>query len=159
MIDIIDFEYKGEMLGFTRFYTFKDFKIEVGGDDNKNRKIVENKKVDIFLSPEKTRTKDFMHSRDSGLNQVLCKLARKNEITVGFNFNDILKSRNRSLILGKMIQNVELCRKYNVKMVILSGAKNRYELRSAKDLVSFGRVIGMTPGEAKKALNFDRKKV
>ncbi|MBI2499225.1 hypothetical protein HYV88_03195 [Candidatus Woesearchaeota archaeon] len=159
MIDIIDFEYNGEMLGFTRFYTFKDFKIEVGGDDGKNRKIVENKKIDIFLSPEKTRTKDFMHSRDSGLNQVLCELARKNDIVIGFNFNDVLKSKNRSVILGKMMQNVALCRKYKVKMVILSGAKDRYELRSTKDLASFGRVMGMTPGEAKKALNFERKKV
>ena len=157
MIDIIDFEYKGDMLGFTRFYTFKDFKIEIGGDDNKNRKIVENKKIDIFLSPEKIRIKDFMHSRDSGLNQVLCELARKNGIAIGFNFNDVLKSKNRSLILGKMMQNVRLCRKYKVKMVILSGAKNRYELKAAKDLASFGRVIGMAPGEVKNALNFEKK--
>lgn len=159
MIDIIDFEYKGEMLGFTKFYTLKDFKIEVGGDDKKNRKIVENKNVDIFLSPEKTRDKDFMHSRDSGLNQVLCKLANKNNIAIGFNFNDLLKSKNRASVLGKMIQNVGLCRKYKVKMIIISGAMNKCELRAAKDLVSFGRIIGMTPGEAKKALNFERKKV
>src|SRR3989344_4897415 len=144
MIDLINFEYKGEMFGFTKFYSFKDFKIEVGGDDKKNRKIVENKKIDIFLSPEKTRTRDFMHSRDSGLNQVLCELARKNNIAIGFNFNNVLKSENREVILGKMMQNVRLCRKYNVKMVILSGANNTYELRGAKDLFSFGLILGMT---------------
>ncbi|MEK6934700.1 MAG: RNase P subunit p30 family protein [Nanoarchaeota archaeon] len=157
MIDIINFKYTEDNLGFTKFYSFKDFKIGIGGNDNINRKIVENKNYDILLSPEKNRDKDFMHSRDSGLNQVLCKLAKKNDIAIGFNFNDVLISKNKWLILGKMMQNVRLCRKYKVKMIILSGAKNKNELRAAKDLSSFGNVLGMTPGEVKKALNFEKK--
>ena len=125
MIDVINFEYKDEdKFGFSKFYNFKDFKIVIGGDEKKNRKAVEDKNVDILLSPEKNREKDFMHSRDSGLNQVLCKLAKKNKVAIGFNFNDVLMSKNRSVILGKMMQNVRFCRKYKVKMVIVSGAQN-----------------------------------
>ena len=154
MIDIINFDYKGEKLGFSRFYRFDDFKIVIGKDDKKNRTAVENKNVDILMSPEKNRELDFMHSRDSGLNQVLCKLAKKNNIAIGFNFNDVLKGKNKRYIIGKMMQNVKLCRKYKVKMVLVSGANNEYELRGAQDLASFGRVIGMTPGDVKKALEF-----
>lgn len=155
MIDIINFNYTGkDKLGFSKFYTFKDFKVVLGDDDVKNRRAVESKDVDILLSPEKTRGKDFMHSRDSGLNQVLCKLAKKNDVAIGFNFNDVLNGRNRGLIIGRMMQNVRLCRKYKNKMIIISGANNIDELKAAKDMVSFGIVLGMTPGEAKKALNF-----
>ncbi len=159
MIDVIDFNYKGDTLGFSKIYNFKDFNIVIGGDDKKNRKAVEDKNVDILLSPEKTRNKDFMHYRDSGLNQVLCKLANKNDVAIGFNFNDVLNSIDRKSILGKVMQNVRLCRKYKVKMVMISGAKNEYEMRAPLDLMSFSMCIGMTPGEAKQAMSFEKKKI
>lgn len=160
MIDIIKFNYKGkEKFGFSRFHNFKDFKIALGTNDKANRKAIENKNTDIITSLEKLREKDFMHYRDSGLNQVLCKIIKKNNITVGFNFNDVLTAKNRAQIIGKMTQNIKLCRKYKVKMAIFSGATNQYELRSAKDLISFGITLGMTPGEAQKTLNFKKKTI
>ena len=159
MIDIVNFQPKQNLFNFSKIYQFSDFKIVIGSDDQKNRKAVENKNVDILMNPEKTRTTDFMHYRDSGLNQVLCKLAYQNKVAIGFNFNNVLKSKNRSLILGKMMQNVRLCRKYKVAMVICSGANNEWELRPQEDLKCFGISIGMTPLEAKKALNFEKKKV
>jgi len=111
------------------------------------------------MSPEKVRGKDFMHYRDSGLNQVLCKLAKKNNVGIGFNFNDVLNSDDRKNILGKMMQNVRLCRKFKVKMVLISGAQDEMEMRAPKDLISFGVTIGMTPGEAKKSLGFSKEKI
>ena len=59
----------------------------IGGSDTVNRKAVENPKVDILISPERSRNKDFMKSRNSGLNQVLAKLAHKNKVAIGFDFN------------------------------------------------------------------------
>jgi len=116
-----------------------------GGDDQINRTALESKKVDILLSPEKDREKDFMKVRDSGLNQVLCKLAKNNNIAIGFNFNDILNANSleRSRILGKMIQNVDLCKKYKVRTVVGSFASRWEDLRSESDLESFARVIGI----------------
>ena len=159
MIDIVDFDIKEIILGFSRIYIFKDFNIALGGDDKKNRAIVENKEVDIFLSPEKSRKKDFMFYRDSGLNQVLLNLAYKNKIAIGFNFHDVLISDDRKSILGKMMQNVRLCRKYHVSMVIISGATNELETRAPKDLLSFGISLGMVPLEAKTALCFEKKRI
>ena len=157
MIDLINFNYERNNLGFSKFYRFSDFKIVFGSDDNKNRRAVENKNVDILMSPEKIKKTDFMHSRDAGLNQVLCKLAKKNNVAIGFNFNDVLNSESRALVIGKMMQNVKLCRKYKVKMVIVSGANNEFELKNAQELFSFGIVLGMTPGEARGALNFEKE--
>jgi len=121
----------------------KNLVVVQGGDEKVNRLAVENRKVDVLLSPEKNNKKDFMFFRNSGLNQVLCKLAFKNNIAIGFSFSDVLNARGkeRSKILGRMAQNVKLCRKYKVKMVFSSFAKNKYELRNDPILASFARIL------------------
>ncbi len=155
MIDIVCFDGEKFNLGFSRVYSCKEFNIAYGKEDN--RKLLENKKLDILVSPEKTRKKDFIHHRNSGLNQVLCKLAKKNNIAIGISFNDILKSKEKDKLIGRIMQNIRLCRKYKVKMVLASFATNKFEMRDARDLISLGVCFGMNPGEAKKALNFNKK--
>lgn len=152
MIDIVNFEGETFDLDFFKIYNVKEFNIKEGSD----RKFFEDKNVDIVLSPEKGIEKDSLNSRNSGLNQVLCKFANKNSIAIGFSFNEILHSKNIPNTLGRMMQNVRLCRKYNVKIVFASFAKNKYEMRGAHDLLSFARIIGMLPGEANAALNFKK---
>ena len=120
-------------------------KVIQGGKDSVNRKAVENKTVDILLSPEKGRNRDFMKSRNSGLNQVLCKLANKNNVAIGYDFNYLLNSKEsqRPNILGRMKFNVKLCNKYNVKMYVCNSTKDKKEVKNKSDLESFGRVLGM----------------
>ena len=127
-------------------------KIINGGIDSVNRKAVENKSVDILMSPERGRYKDFMKSRNSGLNQVLCKLASKNNVAIGFDFNYVLNSKDseRPNIFGRMKFNVKLCNKYKVKMYVCNSTKNKNEERSNSDLEPFGRILGMTKFEVKK---------
>ena len=127
-------------------------KIVVGSKNN--RIAVEMKNIDILLSPEKGVRKDSLHYRQSGMNQVLCKLAKKNKITIGFNFNDILTSKGieRAMIIGRMMQNVKLCRKYKLRIVIGSFAMNKWQMRYKADLISFGIVLGMHPLEAQNSL-------
>ncbi len=136
---------------------FKGLVVVNGGNDEINRAAVENKKTDILLSPELGRERDFIHFRNSGLNQVLCKLAKKNEIAIGFSFNYLLNSKSKELVLGKMRQNVVLCRKYKIKTVLGSFASREIEIRNKSELMSFGKVIGMNGKEIKEALNFRKK--
>lgn len=126
----------------------------VEGNINKNRKFIESKNVDILYAVDNGAINDFLHSRNSGLNQVLLAIAKKNKVKIGFDFNRILrnKGRERALILGRMMQNVKLCRKYKVKMILLNNAKNKYEERSVDLLKNFGLIIGMTGEEAKGAI-------
>jgi len=130
------------------------FPVIFKGDILQNRKLIENRRINILVDLELNNYKDNLNFRNSGLNQVLCRLASKNNVYVAFNFNSILKasSFNRTRILGRMIQNVILCRKYKVKMILTSLATNEYELRSRDALKSFGLVIGMNPREAKDAV-------
>ena len=120
-----------------------------GRDIEFNRKILENKNVDILLNPEKATYKDSLHHRNSGLDQVLCSIANRNGIAIGFSFNEILNAKSRYKTLGRMMQNIRLCRKYKVNIVFATFAKNKWELRSKSDLESFAKVLGMNGKESK----------
>ena len=63
-----------------------------GGDEKINRLAVENKKIDILLSPEDNNKKDSLFFRNSGLNHVLCRLANKNNVAIVFDFSFLLNS-------------------------------------------------------------------
>ena len=71
-----------------------------GVNDEISRTALENRFVDILLLSEITDQKDFIHSRNSGLNQVLCKLAKKNNVAIGFSFSDLINSDKRESILS-----------------------------------------------------------
>ncbi|MBN1644493.1 hypothetical protein JW851_00435 [Candidatus Woesearchaeota archaeon] len=104
--------------------------------------------------------KDFIHQRGSGLNHIMAKLANQNSINIGFSFSSILNASpiQRSRIIGRIKQNIKLCRKYKVKTVIASFAVNPFDMRSFNDLISFFTVLGMHPKEAKDSLNCSFKK-
>lgn len=122
-----------------------------------NRATLENRNVDILLGSELIFAKDFVHFRASGLNQVLCNLAKKNDIAIGFSFSDLINSQKKEVLLGRMMQNVLLCRKYKLKIVIGSFALKENEIKNKSELMSFGKVICMNGAEIKQALNFKKK--
>ncbi len=123
----------------------------VFGNVESNRKLIESRKVKVLISPHLGVRKDFMSFRNSGLNDVLCKLAKKNKVSVGFYFSEILNSSGftRAEVLSRMRQNVRLCGKYGVSMSIFSLAKEPYELRAKDALVCFGRILGMKENQIK----------
>ena len=90
------------------------------------RNIFENKRVDIVTGLENIEDKDDLHYRKSGLDHVLCNLANKNRISVGFSFFDVLNAKDRGKILGRMMQNAMLCKKYKVNVVVASFARDKY---------------------------------
>jgi len=139
----------GEKLGYSKVIHYKNFNIKFGI----NRNFFESKKTDIITSLETSLDKDKTHYKESGLNQVLCKLAKKNKIAIAFNFNNILNAKKRYLILGRIMQNIRLCRKYKIPMIIASFANDRYDMRNPRDLISIGISLGMTPIEAKNAVS------
>lgn len=127
--------------------------VAVLGNPERNREILEAC-PDILLSPHFAAGKDFMKARNAGLDSVTCKIAAKNKISMGIDISEILHTGNeeREILLGRIMQNIRLCRKYKVKILLASFASSVLEMRSALDLGSFGQAIGMTPKEAQDAL-------
>ncbi len=122
-----------------------------------NRAVFESKKADMLFELENNPVNDFMHHRNSGLNQVLCAIAHKNKVVVAFSFNSILNSREPARELGRMMQNAMLCRKYKVDMAVVSFATTPYEMRDLNDLAAFARLIGVQ--NAKHSLNVIQQKI
>lgn len=118
------------------------------GDD---RLAFEKSKPDLVFELEQAQKHDFIHQRASGLNHILCRLAKQNNVAIGFSFNSVLNSEGmlRAQIIGRMQQNIVLCRKFKCKTVIASFARTPLEMRSPNDLISFFVTIGMHQKEAK----------
>lgn len=158
-MDIIfgDFESAENFMGNDFIIAGKEIKVV------KNPKREElSRNIDVAYGFEESSKRDFIHHRNSGLNQVLAKIFAEKDIIIGFSFSSVLKN---PLIIGRMRQNVRLCRKYGVKMVFGSFASDSFEVRSFVDLESFARTIGMNGKEIKNSskilkdrLEFNEKK-
>ncbi len=98
------------------------------------RFALEKSKVDIVLGAEDINPKESLHFIRGGLDQITCKIAYDNDKTIGFSFSSILNSKSREKLLRRISFNAKLCKKYKVQMLFSSFAKNKEELRSAKDL-------------------------
>ena len=128
--------------------------IVLGSTDEINRAALEDKRVDMLLSPEEKKKKDFMHFRNSGLNHILCRFASQNNIKIGISFSSLVRNSGKelSLRLGRIMQNIMICRKYRTKIVIASFAESQEQLASPYELKSLGFSLGMTPSQANESL-------
>lgn len=109
-------------------------------DDELNRKVLEKLPIQILLINLEKR-KDFQKQRNSGLNQVLAKIAKKNKIQIGINLDEIIESKNKHLILARITQNIKLCNKNKIQMQFIT--QNKKNKRNIYDLKSLGLVLGM----------------
>ena len=125
--------------------------VESSGYD---RQMFESKRVNIIFNLENQK-RDSMHYRNSGLNQVLCKLANKNNIKIGVALSNLFRADDMLLsqLLGRVMQNIVLCRKYKVDIVLASFAHAPYEMRAPRDIISLGICLGMHQSDAKRAVN------
>lgn len=129
----------------SRLNNTKGIIVVEGGDEHINRFALEDARISILLNPENNPGMDFMHARNSGLNHVLCIIAAKNNKTIGINFNSLLEmsERNRIISLGRISQNIRLCRKYNVNIVMTNIISKWQDERSAKDLKTLCTILGL----------------
>ncbi|MBI4448231.1 hypothetical protein HY643_04570 [Candidatus Woesearchaeota archaeon] len=130
----------------------KGLKVVSAGEENLIRAALENKKTDILIVEDLSEEKDFMKHRQSGLNKIFTDLARKNDVRIAFSFSQILNSKNRQKFMGRLMQNIKLCRKSKAKMLTATFSKNKWESRAKEDLASLMKCLGMTPGEVNNSL-------
>tara|TARA_Y100000031_G_scaffold150807_1_gene190840 strand:+ start:10639 stop:11256 length:618 start_codon:yes stop_codon:yes gene_type:complete len=135
----------------------KKSKLLIAKSSDNSRFFVESKKIKLIYGFEEVNRKDFLHQRASGLNHVVCELARKNKVVIGFSYSSLFDKSGFfiSQIIGRMIQNISLCQKYKVKTVIGSFSDNPFELRSPYDIMSFFTMLGMDGKNIKNSLSFD----
>jgi RNase P/RNase MRP subunit p30 len=112
-------------------------------DDELNRKVLEKLDIDVLLINLSNR-KDYQKQRDSGFNQVMAKSAKKKNIILGINLDEIINTKNlkeKSELLARLKQNIMLCNKNKLKMIFIAKEKNNQ--RNKQELKSLGSVLGM----------------
>lgn len=127
--------------------TFDIFLVQ-GGNLQLNRLACETPKVDVLTHPEMGRT-------DSGLNQVLMKLAAKNNVAIEINFREILitSRKTRNFVMKNVAQNVKLAKKFHTPLILCSGGVNHFELKDPQIMISLANQIGLNLNEAKEAIS------
>lgn len=113
-----------------------------GNNDETNRKVIEKEPISILLIKQKGR-RDKQKQRDSGLNSVLAKIAKKRNIKIGISFDELIDSRGKEKteILSRIEQNIKICKKEKLKMKII--ALNEKNKRNDYDLKALGLVLGI----------------
>ncbi|MBU4308636.1 MAG: hypothetical protein KJ566_02485 [Nanoarchaeota archaeon] len=120
-------------------------------DDELNRKVLEKLEINILLLNQKNR-KDFAKQRNSGLNQVLAKIAKKNKIQIGINIDELISSqgKTKAQILARIQQNIKLCNKNKIQMQFISKSK-----QTPNSLKALGSTLGMPTWMTSKLVNED----
>jgi RNase P/RNase MRP subunit p30 len=108
-------------------------------DNNElNQKVLEKLKISVLLINLEGR-KDFAKQRNSGFNQVMAKLANKNNILIGINLDELVLSSDKVRILARLRQNVEICNRNKIQMKFIEQKIHRDNY----DLKSLGLVLKM----------------
>ena len=134
------------------FYAFTNEKYHKEGliiSKNVSRQQIENPNIHLLYGFEGIEAKDSFHSRKSGLNQVLCELISNKKKLIGISFSDLLNSEKKQLLIGRIMQNARLARKYDCSIYIGSFAKTPFELRAERELKSVAACFGLNPLEVK----------
>lgn len=134
----------------------KQPRILAAKSSDQDRLLIESKKVKIIYGFEELHRKDYLHQRASGLNHILCDLARKNSVAIGFSYSSLINNDKEQLAIvkGRMMQNIRLCRKYKVKTIIASFSENPFGLRAYHDVASIFRLMGMDDSAIKDSFSY-----
>lgn len=137
-----------------RHYRKVDLIMANGGDNNLNRIICETPQIDIINHP-------YMNKRNSGLNHILAKLLKENNISVNINLRNILEHRGffRARTLNQINQLLMLQRKYDFRCILSSGSKSFYDVKSPKSMLLLSQLMDMEMDYAKKCITSNPEEI
>lgn len=112
-----------------------------------NRFVVEKTSATALVDVEHIHAKDHLHFRRSGLDQVLCAFAAEKHTAIISSLRHLFevgRAEQRALVLGRMMQNIRFCQKYNVPYGLVSFASEPSEMKGAHDIRSLLITLGMS---------------
>lgn len=123
-----------------------DFVIVQGGSDKLNRSALETADVDILSLPFGTK--------DGGFDHVIAKAAADRRVALEFDVGSLIRYRGGKRVhaMSELKQRLMLARKFEVQMVLTSGARSIYDIRGPRELMALGGLFGMTKEEAMEAM-------
>ena len=86
---------------------------------------------------------DFAHQRRSGLNHVVLARCKEKNVRILFDYGLLQGKKNykQQQLLGRIKQNLLLCKKMKVPYSFVSFARQTSQMRAAKDVKALERVL------------------
>jgi len=133
----------GELNSVRKLARKAAFVIADSTDEKTVRFLIEQKWIKFFTNIETSTGRDHTHYRRSNFNQVLAALARETGKTYLVDFSRLLKidGKKRSLLIGRIMQNIRICQKFKVPVSIATFAQTAWELRNPNDLQALLRAL------------------
>ena len=90
----------------------------------------------IMYGFEFSERKDFMHHRNSGMNHMHAAMMAEKNVTYVFPVSQVVNAEEKlkGEIVGRLRQNMELAKKYKVKVILASFATEPTDMRNGKDV-------------------------
>lgn len=136
-----------EIRKIARKYRSKSSCISVlGGNLKVNRAVLENVQIDVLSRP-------YFKRYDAGINHILAREAKENNVALEIVFSDILNSylSHRSKVLANFRDIYRLHRKYKFPLILSSGAESVYDIRTVHDFMAVFAQTGLNDFEVEKA--------
>lgn len=125
------------------------------------RQFLEMRNIDMVFGMENTNERDSIIQKKSGLNHILCSIAKEKDKMIGFDFGQLISSsgHRRAVLTGRMMQNIRLCRKYKVKTAIASFAHSPLKMRNRYDVAALFSMLGMGDKEIKDSFSSAKERI
>lgn len=108
------------------------------------RDVSKLQSIDIIQNPG-------LEINEKGVDKVIAENAAKNNILIAFTFEVLLgeSEKKRTRRISDIREGIRICEKYDAKYVLTTGAKEKTQLRSPRNLRRF---INSINGDGRKAL-------
>jgi RNase P/RNase MRP subunit p30 len=122
-----------------------------GRTEDAAREASESWDIDLIVNAELGQERDLIRQRSSGLDHVIASFMSQRNIGYCVNVDNIIHASGarRSQLLGRVIQNIMISRKYDVKVVLSCGQVSRWDLRNPHALMAVGRCLGLNLSESR----------
>ncbi len=116
-----------------------------GGETSLNLFASKQKNLDVLCHPLGTQ---------KNISHVMVKEAKKNNVRIEINFSGILREsgKNRIKSLKRLKKQWDIISAYNAPFVVSSDPSSHLELRSPRELMAVGGLIGMEPEDVETGL-------
>lgn len=132
-----------------------DLVIGYGGLNKMNRFFLEQCNIDILQDPQNSSFAskiDFVHHFNSGLNQILCKMAKEAEVIFFFSLNFTINKRQVLREFGRINQNIGFARKYKIPVICSFLIEDKFQLRSAVEISAIMGLFDVSTHQVKESL-------
>jgi ribonuclease P/MRP protein subunit RPP1 len=122
-----------------------DFLAVHGGDEKINRAACEDPNVDLLA---------HAHEGRSGIGVAAAKAARDNQVAIGLDLGPMIRLRGASRVRWMEVvrRDLNLITKFDLDLMISTGARSHLDLRSPRDLVALAALFGLERDRAVEAL-------